>query len=141
QQQLQMSTQQEREEGETPGIVSCDFKGKVKQVNDHLEHSCCLQMVSCWFESFGCNHKCLKSAINDHLTSNMKLHFDLMIKSFDTLQQNIRQYKEEINKLNLENKTLKMELQLKYKKDEEISHLKQQLDQYQKNNLQLISAQ
>ncbi|ETO02038.1 hypothetical protein RFI_35398 [Reticulomyxa filosa] len=47
------------EEGETPGIVSCDFK----------------------------------SAIDDHLKSNMKLHFDLVIKSFDTLQQNIRQYK------------------------------------------------
>ncbi|ETN97754.1 hypothetical protein RFI_39772, partial [Reticulomyxa filosa] len=43
-QQLQMSTQQGHEEGETPGIVICDFKGKVKQLNDHLEHSCCLQM-------------------------------------------------------------------------------------------------
>ncbi|ETN97839.1 hypothetical protein RFI_39687, partial [Reticulomyxa filosa] len=110
-------------------------------VNDHLEHSCCLQVVKCWFESFGCNHKCLKSAIDDHLTSNMKLHFDLVIKSFDALQQNIRQYKEEINKLNLENETFKVELQLKSKKDEEISHLKQQLDQYQKDNIQLISNQ
>ncbi|ETO01409.1 hypothetical protein RFI_36031, partial [Reticulomyxa filosa] len=140
-QQLQMSTQQGHEEGETPGIVTCDFKGKVKQVNDHLEHSCCLQMAKCWFESFGCNHTCLKSAIYDHLTSNMKLHFDLVIKSLDTLQQIIRQYKEEISKLNLENETLKVQLQLRGKKDEEISHLKQQLDQYQKDNLQLNSAQ
>ncbi|ETO23359.1 hypothetical protein RFI_13826, partial [Reticulomyxa filosa] len=92
QQQLQISTQQGHEEGETPGIVICDFKGKVKQVNDHLEHSCRLQMVKCWFESFRCNHTCLKSAIHDHLTSNMKLHFDLVIKSFDALRQNIRQY-------------------------------------------------
>ncbi|ETN97718.1 Centromeric protein E, partial [Reticulomyxa filosa] len=98
-------------------------------------------MVKCWFESFGCNHKCLKSAINDHLTSNMKLHFDLVIKSFNTLQQTIRQYQEEIRKLSLENETFKVELQLKVKKDEEITHLKQQLDQYQKDNLQLISAQ
>ncbi|ETO35685.1 hypothetical protein RFI_01376 [Reticulomyxa filosa] len=65
-----------------------------------------------------CNHKCLKSAIDDHLISNIKLHFDLVIKSFDALQQNIRQYKEEINKLNLENETLKVELQLKSKKDD-----------------------
>ncbi|ETO02466.1 hypothetical protein RFI_34965 [Reticulomyxa filosa] len=79
-QQLKMSTQQEHIEGETPGIVSCDFKGKVKHVNDHLEYSCCLQIVKCWFESFGCTHKCLKSAIDEHLTSNMKLHFDLVIK-------------------------------------------------------------
>ncbi|ETO36586.1 hypothetical protein RFI_00476 [Reticulomyxa filosa] len=137
QQQLQMSTQQGHEEGETPGIVTCNFKGEVKHVNDHLEHSCCLQMVRCWFKSFGCNHKCLKFAIDDHLTSNMKLHFDLVIKSFDALQQDIRQYKEEINKLNLENETFKM----KSKKDEKISHLKQQLDQYQKDNIKLISAQ
>ncbi|ETO02947.1 hypothetical protein RFI_34463 [Reticulomyxa filosa] len=49
----------------------------------------------------------------------MKLHFDLVIKSFDTLQQTIRQYQEEIKKLNLENETLKVELQLKSKKDED----------------------
>ncbi|ETO35378.1 hypothetical protein RFI_01684, partial [Reticulomyxa filosa] len=133
-QQLQISTQKEHEEGDIPGFVSCNFKGKVKQVNDHLEHSCRLQMVKCWFESFGCDHICLKSAIHDHLISNMKLHFDLVIKS-------IRQYQEEINKLNLENETLKVELQLKGKKDEEITHLKQQLEQYQKDNLQLNSVQ
>ncbi|ETO01849.1 hypothetical protein RFI_35590, partial [Reticulomyxa filosa] len=48
---------------------------------------------------------------------------------------------EEIRKLNLENETLKVELQLKGKKDEEIAHLKQQLEQYQTDNLQLNSAQ
>ncbi|ETO02418.1 hypothetical protein RFI_35018 [Reticulomyxa filosa] len=46
-------------------------------------------MANCWFESFGCNHKYLKSVIYDHLISNMKLHFNL----------------EEIRKLNLEKKT------------------------------------
>ncbi|ETO03273.1 hypothetical protein RFI_34137, partial [Reticulomyxa filosa] len=30
-QQLQMSTQQGHEEGETPGFASCNFKGKLKQ--------------------------------------------------------------------------------------------------------------
>ncbi|ETO03621.1 hypothetical protein RFI_33781, partial [Reticulomyxa filosa] len=138
QEQLQMSTQQGHEEGKAPGIVICDFKGKLKHVNDHLEHSCCLQMVKCWFESFGCNHLCLKSEITDHLTSNTQFHFDLIIKSFDTLQQTIRQYQEEIKKLNLENEILKVELQLKGKKYEEIASLKQQLKQYQKDNLQLI---
>ncbi|ETO02275.1 hypothetical protein RFI_35161, partial [Reticulomyxa filosa] len=44
-------------------------------------------------------------------------------------------------KIKLENETFKVELQLKGKKDEEIAHLKQQLDQYQKENLQLIFAQ
>ncbi|ETN97569.1 WD-40 repeat protein [Reticulomyxa filosa] len=131
--QRQMATQQGHKEGETPGFANCNFKGKVKQVNDHLEHSCCLQMVKCWFESFGCNHTCLKSAIHGHLTSNMKLHFDLVIKSFDALQQTIQQYQvslfiEEIRKLNLENERLKVE------KGEEVALLKQQLKQYQEGN-------
>ncbi|ETO00448.1 hypothetical protein RFI_36996, partial [Reticulomyxa filosa] len=82
----------QQEQGEISGIVSCDFKGKVKHVNDHLEHSCYLQM-------------------------------------------------EKISKLNLENETLKVELQLKFKTDEEISYLKQQLEQYQNDNLQLNSDQ
>ncbi|ETO00836.1 hypothetical protein RFI_36604, partial [Reticulomyxa filosa] len=43
-QQLQMSIHQGHKEGETPGFVNCNFKGKVKQVNNHLEHSCCLQI-------------------------------------------------------------------------------------------------
>ncbi|ETO01383.1 intracellular protein transport protein USO1, partial [Reticulomyxa filosa] len=47
----------------------------------------------------------------------------------------------EIRKLNLENETLKVELQLKDKKDKEIAHLKQCLEQCQKDNLQLNSAQ
>ncbi|ETO10594.1 hypothetical protein RFI_26783 [Reticulomyxa filosa] len=48
---------------------------------------------------------------------------------------------EEIRKLNLENETLKVELQLKGKKDEEIAHLKQQLEKHQKDNLQFKSDQ
>ncbi|ETO32119.1 hypothetical protein RFI_04999, partial [Reticulomyxa filosa] len=44
---------------------------------------------------------------------------------------------EDIRKLNIENERLKMELQLKEKKDEEIEYLKQ----YQKDNLQFNSAQ
>ncbi|ETO01204.1 intracellular protein transport protein USO1, partial [Reticulomyxa filosa] len=48
---------------------------------------------------------------------------------------------EEIRKLNLENEKFKAELQLKGKKDEEIAHLKQQLEQYQKDNIQLNSDQ
>ncbi|ETN98263.1 hypothetical protein RFI_39247 [Reticulomyxa filosa] len=63
----------------------------------------------------------------------MKLYFDLVV----TLQQTTQQTR----KLNLENETLKVELQLKGKKDEEITHLKQQLEQYQKDNLQLNSVQ
>ncbi|ETN98501.1 hypothetical protein RFI_38990 [Reticulomyxa filosa] len=118
------------EEGETSGFVNCDFKGKIKQVDYHLENSFCLQVVKCLFEPFGCNYTCLKSITQDHLISNMQLHFNLVIKSFNALKQNIQQYQEEIKKLNLENERLKVELKLKGKKDE-----KQQLEQNQKDIL------
>ncbi|ETN99646.1 hypothetical protein RFI_37824, partial [Reticulomyxa filosa] len=87
----------------------------------------------------------------DHLTSNINLHFDLVIKSFDSLQQTIRQYQVSlfIHYFNKKKKKFMLILKkyknrkklLKVKKDEEIAHLKQQLEQYQKDKLQLISAQ
>ncbi|ETO29640.1 hypothetical protein RFI_07479 [Reticulomyxa filosa] len=91
-QNLQMTTQQVHEEGKNPGFVNCDFKGKIKHVDDHLKKSCCLQLVKCWFESFGCSHICSKYMIQDHLTSNIQLHFDLVIKSFEILTQTIQQH-------------------------------------------------
>ncbi|ETN97531.1 hypothetical protein RFI_39998, partial [Reticulomyxa filosa] len=47
---------------------------------------------------------------------------------------------DEIKKLNLENETLKVELQSKGKKDKEIARLKQQLEQYQNQSLQFDYA-
>ncbi|ETO15292.1 WD-40 repeat-containing protein [Reticulomyxa filosa] len=112
------------EQGQKPELMNCDFKGKIKQVDDHLENSCCLQVVKCWFEPFGCNHTCPRSMIQDHLISNMRLHFVLVVKSFETLKQTIQQYQDEIK-------------ELKRKKDEDISLLKQQLAQYQNTTLEM----
>ncbi|ETO01621.1 hypothetical protein RFI_35819 [Reticulomyxa filosa] len=36
-QDMQMTAQQGHEEEETHGFMSCGFKGKIKQVDDHLE--------------------------------------------------------------------------------------------------------
>ncbi|ETO32294.1 hypothetical protein RFI_04824, partial [Reticulomyxa filosa] len=79
----------EKEESE---CMNCDFKGNMKQLDDHLKNYCCLQVIKCWFESFGCYHKCFKSMMQDHLTSNMQLHFNLVIRSVEALKQKIQKY-------------------------------------------------
>ncbi|ETO09799.1 G-protein beta WD-40 repeats containing protein [Reticulomyxa filosa] len=75
--------------------VNCDFNGKIKELKDHLEYSCPLKLSVCWFKPFGCDHKCLKHELEEHLISKMKFHFDLVMKSFKVLKQIIQslQYK------------------------------------------------
>ncbi|ETO29892.1 hypothetical protein RFI_07228 [Reticulomyxa filosa] len=77
-------------EGETPGLIKCDFKGKLKDLNTHLTNECRLNLVNCWFESFGCNHTCFKHNLNNHLIENMKLHFDLVTRLLQSMKQEIQ---------------------------------------------------
>ncbi|ETO01451.1 G-protein beta WD-40 repeats containing protein, partial [Reticulomyxa filosa] len=100
------------------GII-CTFNGKIKELNDHLNNSCPFNQSECWFKSFGCNHKCLKSKLETHLISNIKFHFDLVIKSFNGLKQNLGLLQEEAKQLKLQNEKLKLELQSKHNKDGE----------------------
>ncbi|ETO31325.1 hypothetical protein RFI_05797, partial [Reticulomyxa filosa] len=65
------------EEGQTAGTVMCDFKGKIKDLNDHLKQ-CPLKLSDCWFKPFGCKYSDLESKLQDHLISHMKHHFDLV---------------------------------------------------------------
>ncbi|ETO19692.1 hypothetical protein RFI_17537, partial [Reticulomyxa filosa] len=122
--------------GQTSGAAVCDFKGKIKDVKEHIENSCFLRLSNCWFKLFGCNYSCLKNELNCHLVSNIKHHFDLVIK------------KEETRQLQLENEMLKLQAQLNGKKDEQIARLlndnsvlKNQLLKQQQDNLNLNSHQ
>ncbi|ETO04919.1 hypothetical protein RFI_32476 [Reticulomyxa filosa] len=99
--------------------IRCTFNGKIKELNDHLNNSCPFNQSECWFKSFGCNHKCLKSKLETHLISNIKFHFDLVIKSFNGLKQNLGLIQEEAKQLKLQNEKLKLELQSKHNKDGE----------------------
>ncbi|ETO09832.1 G-protein beta WD-40 repeats containing protein [Reticulomyxa filosa] len=108
-------------------IVMCDFKGKIKNINDHLNNSCPLKIVNCWFKQFGCNYSCIKNKLQDHLISEMKYHFDLVMKRMEIMQ-------EEMKQLQLENEKLKLEIQLKEKekfilqKEEDFNQKKNQTE-------------
>ncbi|ETO16768.1 G-protein beta WD-40 repeats containing protein [Reticulomyxa filosa] len=72
-------------QGERTSIL-CNFKGKIKELNDHLDNSCPLKTLNCWFEPFGCNYECPKDELQEHLISKMQFHFDLVMKVFQQHQ-------------------------------------------------------
>ncbi|ETO07616.1 WD-40 repeat protein, partial [Reticulomyxa filosa] len=127
--QQELQTSERNGEGQMSEYMTtmCDFKGKIKDLNDHLNKSCSLKLSQCWFKLFGCNHCCLEQELKNHLITAMKYHFDL----------------EETRQLQLENERLKKEMELNEKRQyEEVlkilnenSTLKQQLLQQQQDIL------
>ncbi|ETO35055.1 hypothetical protein RFI_02019 [Reticulomyxa filosa] len=58
----------------------CNFKGKIRELLDHLHKSCPLKLLDCWFKPFGCTHVCFGQELNEHLISNIQSHFQLVIQ-------------------------------------------------------------
>ncbi|ETO06461.1 WD-40 repeat protein, partial [Reticulomyxa filosa] len=110
------SNEEERVAGDK---TICDFKGKIKNINNHLSISCALKLSTCWFRQFGCNHSCFKSDLKQHLIGNMQLHFKLVIKKFKLLHQIIQQQQDEIKQMKLKNEKLKLEKELNEKRQNE----------------------
>ncbi|ETO15095.1 hypothetical protein RFI_22270 [Reticulomyxa filosa] len=71
--------------------MACNFKGKMKDLKSHLDSSCPLKLVNCWFKPFECHYSCLEKDLEDHLSSEMKHHFDLVMKRFESMQDTIQQ--------------------------------------------------
>ncbi|ETO30178.1 hypothetical protein RFI_06942 [Reticulomyxa filosa] len=117
-----LKTTERNEEGQTDGkmTVICDFKGKIKDMNEHLNHSCALKLSNCWFKQFGCEYTCLNIDLKQHLIENIKQHFDLVINKFKLMQQIIKQQQDEITQL-------KSEKELNDKKQNEDALILQQL--------------
>ncbi|ETO31380.1 G-protein beta WD-40 repeats containing protein [Reticulomyxa filosa] len=113
----------EQREGEVHEIMKCDFKGKLKDLNTHLLNECPLNLIDCWFKPFGCNHTCLKQNVDDHLATNMKLHFDLVNQLQQSMNQEIqlkdKQIIEQANRIKQMERDSKQEL-LKYRADIEM---------------------
>ncbi|ETO00757.1 hypothetical protein RFI_36683, partial [Reticulomyxa filosa] len=70
--------------------ITCNFKGKIKELNDHLDNSCPLKLFDCWYKPFGCVHACPKQKLKQHLILKLKFHFDLVVKFVDSLKQTIQ---------------------------------------------------
>ncbi|ETN99658.1 hypothetical protein RFI_37811 [Reticulomyxa filosa] len=99
--------------------IKCNFNGKIRELNSHLDNSCSFNQSECWFKPFGCDHNCCKQELEKHLISNVKPHFDLVIKSFDALKRNLELLQGESKQLKLQNQQLKSEMQSKKSKDAE----------------------
>ncbi|ETO12677.1 hypothetical protein RFI_24698 [Reticulomyxa filosa] len=95
--------------------VICDFNGKLEHLNVHLDNECPLKLSECWFKPFGCNHNSCKPELEEHLISNMKFHFDLVMNTFQRLNRNMEQLNEETIELQLKNAKLKLEVRSKKK--------------------------
>ncbi|ETO26870.1 G-protein beta WD-40 repeats containing protein [Reticulomyxa filosa] len=127
-------TQQEDEITET---IVCNFKGKIKELKDHLDNACPLKMVDCWYKPFGCRHTCVKHKLQDHLVLEVKPHFDLVAKLIGTLRQAIRDHQEEI-------KQLKSNMQAKDEENAMLANenrsLKKEVLQFRQDIIQLNSS-
>ncbi|ETO33469.1 WD repeat-containing protein [Reticulomyxa filosa] len=100
----------------TQRVEMCKFKGRIKDLKDHLDNSCSLQLVDCWFKKLGCNHSCPRYALESHLIEQMRNHFDLVTKKIELLEHTIELQEsnikkdEEISKLFKENTILQQKL-------------------------------
>ncbi|ETN99576.1 hypothetical protein RFI_37894, partial [Reticulomyxa filosa] len=124
--------------------INCDFNGEMKKLNDHVDNSCPLNLLDCWYKPFGCAHECTKQKLQEHLTLKLKFHFDLVVKFVDSLKKTIKLNQDEIIQLKLKielnekkyeenriliNENISMELKKKefLEKDNEIKKLEKEL--------------
>ncbi|ETO04430.1 WD-repeat protein [Reticulomyxa filosa] len=94
--------QRQQPEEEDDEKITCDFKGKIKELNDHLNNSCSLKLFDCWYKPFGCAHSCPKQTLQQHLILKLKFHFDLVVEFVNSLKQNIQLHQDEITQLKLQ---------------------------------------
>ncbi|ETO32974.1 WD repeat-containing protein [Reticulomyxa filosa] len=99
--------------------VICDFKGQIKDLNNHLNEACELELSECWFKFFGCNHICPKYKLENHLISMMKEHFDLVMKASAVMHQTIQKLREIAEQLQREHERLKSVTQVSEKRQQE----------------------
>ncbi|ETO35465.1 hypothetical protein RFI_01598 [Reticulomyxa filosa] len=105
--------------GEGDEKMTCDFEGKINELNDHLENSCSLKL----YKQFGYVNTCSKQKLQQYLILKLKFHFDLIVTFVDSLKQTIQFHQDHL-KTNT-NKKIKWD---------EITQLKLQLESNKKRN-------
>ncbi|ETO09239.1 hypothetical protein RFI_28149, partial [Reticulomyxa filosa] len=130
QQDSQVSSQGEQQRGGENERVMCNFKGKIKDLNDHFNNVCPLKSFGCLYKPFGCEHNCPKRQLQNHLCSEVIFHFDLAVKVVGALQEEIKQLKLQIQ-LNKKNKDEIVELKEKelVEKDNETKRVQRESQQ------------
>ncbi|ETO00048.1 hypothetical protein RFI_37412, partial [Reticulomyxa filosa] len=121
---LKTTERNEEKQASEDVTVICGFKGKVKNMNEHLNSSCAFKMSNCWFKEVGCEYSCLKKDLKQHLIENMEQHYELVTKKIKSMKQTIEQQMSEIKELGLKNKILQLEKGLNEKKQSASAHMK-----------------
>ncbi|ETO07805.1 G-protein beta WD-40 repeats containing protein [Reticulomyxa filosa] len=127
-------------------VMKCNFSGKLKEINEHLNNTCSLKLIDCWFKPFGCGYHSNKLSIDEHMISKGQVHIELVMKAFETLKQTLELLQEGIKQLQSQNEKLKLEVQLTKKKDkDDLMLLKQtsvlKIKKKSKNNAEPIQKQ
>ncbi|ETO34748.1 hypothetical protein RFI_02342 [Reticulomyxa filosa] len=107
----------------------------IKELNDHLDNSCILKLLNCWYKSFGCDHTCSKQKLQEHLVSNLKVHFDLAVKFVESLKQTIQLHQDEIIQLKLQVESYKKKNEENLVLANENTELKKEIESKQKELL------
>ncbi|ETO02196.1 hypothetical protein RFI_35240, partial [Reticulomyxa filosa] len=102
QRQFEDETKEIKEQVDGDIMVICDFKGKIQDMNEHLNNQCKLKVLDCWFKQFGCDHSYSDRDLKQHLVDNMEQHFNIVIKKFEYMQKIIEQQRDEIKQLKSE---------------------------------------
>ncbi|ETO27447.1 hypothetical protein RFI_09689 [Reticulomyxa filosa] len=131
---LETTGRNEEGQSDVDIVTICDFKGKIKDMNEHLNTSCALKVHNCWFKKIGCKYSCLDRDLKQHLVENIEQHFELVANTFKKLKHIIKQ--QQVYLFFDEIKQLKSEIQLNERRQiEDISKmnnniltLKQELD-------------
>ncbi|ETO21044.1 hypothetical protein RFI_16161, partial [Reticulomyxa filosa] len=118
----QITTQRQQSEEEGDEKIACDFKGKIKELNEHLDNFCPLKLFDCWYKPFGCVHACPKQKLKQHLILKLKFHFDLVVKFVNSLKQTIQFHQATTNNKKIkqdEITQLRLQVEFNEKKNEE----------------------
>ncbi|ETO18586.1 hypothetical protein RFI_18685 [Reticulomyxa filosa] len=95
-----------------PSVPMCTFEGKVKDVKEHLEHSCGLIELECRFKSFGCNEILNNQNIGSHMQVAMARHLEMLTNQFVIFQNKFDQMQEQLNKAESKNEEQAKEIEL-----------------------------
>ncbi|ETO20465.1 hypothetical protein RFI_16752, partial [Reticulomyxa filosa] len=79
------------EGSELPMGVNCNFRGRLKDVADHLDQSCEFKTVDCPFHQYGCQGSFYQHSCQAHLQEQVEYHLNLVVDTTKTLQDQLSQ--------------------------------------------------
>ncbi|ETN98898.1 TRAF-type zinc finger family protein, partial [Reticulomyxa filosa] len=120
--------------------IRCDFKGKMQELNKHLNGDCSLRPVECMFKQFGCTYSCLQGEMQSHLESNISFHHNLTLMQLKKMQQAIQKEREDIQ---CEKMKLKCDIDICKQENERQAETfkngEQDIELFHKHNVSLVN--